>query len=112
MYYMSYIGLGFDSYRIWEALILGTIPIVESNEGFDRTYSNLPVLVIKNYQNLTSDLLDESYRCFIKYITFYSYEHLTQEYWLGLIKNVTHTGSIDLVTKNHPYRNKYCDFLS
>jgi len=26
-------GLGMDSYRIWESLILGAIPIVESNAG-------------------------------------------------------------------------------
>ena len=26
-------GLGMDSYRIWESLLLGTIPIVESNAG-------------------------------------------------------------------------------
>ena len=26
-------GLGMDSYRIWEALIVGAIPIVECNEG-------------------------------------------------------------------------------
>ena len=40
-------GLGMDSYRIWETIILGSIPIVESNPGFDR-FVALPVLYVKH----------------------------------------------------------------
>jgi hypothetical protein len=45
-------GLGFDTYRLWETIMLGSIPIVESNKGFDRTYVNLPVLVVNNFTDL------------------------------------------------------------
>ena len=45
-------GIGMDSFRIWESLMLGSIPIVESNAGLDRTYSNLPVLVVANYSQV------------------------------------------------------------
>ena len=38
-------GLGMDTYRLWQALLVGTVPVVESNAGLDRTYSSLPVLV-------------------------------------------------------------------
>lgn len=32
-------GLGMDSYRIWESLLLGAIPIVESNAGSSWLYT-------------------------------------------------------------------------
>lgn len=33
MFVLSPSGLGFDTYRLWETLLLGSIPIVESNAG-------------------------------------------------------------------------------
>jgi hypothetical protein len=45
-------GLSMDSYRIWETLALGAIPVVESNPGLDRTYYSLPVLVVRNFSQV------------------------------------------------------------
>jgi len=104
-------GLGFDTYRLWETLLLGSIPVVESNAGFDRTYSNLPVLVVRNYSDLTPELLHRAYPCFVHNAHRYNYNHLTESYWLHLVDTAIETGSIEHVTREHPFRNKYCDFL-
>jgi hypothetical protein len=104
-------GLGFDTYRLWETLLMGSIPIVESNEGFDRTYSNLPVLVVKSYELVTPELLTEAFKCFTKYAHLFLYEHLTESYWINLVKKAIESGNIDHVTLNHPFRNAYCNFL-
>jgi hypothetical protein len=104
-------GLSMDSYRLWETLALGSIPVVESNMGFDRTYSNLPVLVVHNYTDLTPKFLEEAYPCFYKNAKRYKYMHLTKEYWHKLIHRAVRHGNAAHVQRMHPFRNAYCDFL-
>lgn len=104
-------GIGMDSFRIWESLLLGAIPVVESNAGLDRTYSHLPVLVVNNYSDITPHLLSEAYQCFRSHAAQFRYQHLTQEYWLHLVAEAVRTASVDHVTINHPFRNPYCDYL-
>lgn len=104
-------GLGMDTYRLWQILLLGTIPVVESNPGFDRTYSRLPVLVVRNYTDLTPSLLRRAYPCFRENAHRFDFRALTLPYWLDLVDEAVRTGSIDHVTRQHPYRNAYCDFL-
>lgn len=91
---------------------MGSIPIVESNAGFDRTYSNLPVLVVRNFSDVTPDLLNRAYPCFVENATKFQYVHLTEGYWLDLIAQAVVTGSIAHVTENHPFVNGYCNFLT
>lgn len=120
-------GLGMDTYRLeifgclgifiefydrlWEIILLGSIPVVESNAGFDRTYSNLPVLVVRDYRELTPELLHRAYPCFVKHAAQFRYEHLTLAYWREMVVKAIVTGSIEHITEAHPTRNKYCDFL-
>lgn len=104
-------GLGMDTYRLWQTLLLGTIPVVESNPGFDRTYSRLPVLVVRNYTDLTPQLLRRAYPCFKENAHKFNYRALTLPYWLDLVDEAVRTGSIDHVSKLHPHRNAFCDFL-
>lgn len=104
-------GLGFDSYRIWESLVFGAIPILESNPGFDRTYSSLPVLVVQNYSSVTPELLEEAYLCFLKNAPYFKYNHLTSRYWRKLIYKAVIYGNITHVSRNHPFKNKFCDYL-
>ena len=40
---------GMDTHRLWEALLLGSIPVVEASPtgpGWERSFSLLPVLVV------------------------------------------------------------------
>merc|ERR1712196_223372 len=104
-------GLSMDSYRLWETLALGSIPVVESNAGFDRTYSNLPVLVVRNYSSITPSFLQEAYSCFREHADDYRYVHMTQQYWHHLLHRSLKHANVDHITRNHPFRNAFCDFL-
>lgn len=104
-------GLGMDTYRLWQTLMLGTIPVVESNPGFDRTYSRLPVLVVRNYSDLTPQLLRKAYPCFRDNARKFNFGVLTISYWLDLVDQAVRSGNIEHVTEQHPNRNAVCNFL-
>ncbi|CAH1777421.1 unnamed protein product [Owenia fusiformis] len=52
-------GNGLDTHRIWEALYVGSIPIVQRSL-LDPLFKDLPVLLIDNYEDLTEKLLKET----------------------------------------------------
>jgi len=104
-------GLGYDTYRLWETLLLGSIPIVESNEGFDRTYSSLPVLVVRNYSDVTPALLNRAYSCFVRNAFKFQFNHLTEEYWIDIIAKAVRIGSVQHITEQHPFKNRFCSFF-
>jgi len=104
--------MGFDTARIWESLLLGTIPIVESNLGLDRTYTNLPVLIVSNFSRVTPQLLDVAYRCFVIHAHLFNYQQLIEKYWLDMIKMTIESGQRGSnLLHHHPFRNTYCDFI-
>ena len=78
-------GLGPDCYRVWESLLIGTIPIVEHSH-LDYMYEGLPVLFIDNWEEVTEDFLQKKYT----EITSRSYnpERLYMEYWIDYIKHI------------------------
>ena len=104
-------GLGMDTYRLWESLVLGAIPVVESNAGLDRTYTKLPVLIVRNYSDVNATLLENAYKCFIKHASYFNYDILTVEYWDDLLETIAKNGLIDNLKINHPFRNPYCNYL-
>lgn len=71
-------GCGPDCHRTWEALVLGCIPIIKSS-GLDPLFEGLPVLLVKQWSDVTQDLLDATLADF-KTRTF-AYEKLTLDYW-------------------------------
>jgi len=75
-------GYGFDCHRTWEALVLGCIPIIKSNH-MDSLFEDLPVLIIKEWSELTQELLDSTIKTF-KGRTF-AYEKLRLDYWKALL---------------------------
>jgi hypothetical protein len=46
-------GHGLDTHRIWEALILGCVPIVVSSP-LDKLYQDFPIAIIRNWEELNS----------------------------------------------------------
>ena len=54
-------GLGYDTYRLWEALAVGAVPVIEKGVGLDRTVYKLPVLIVEDYYKLTPALLQQAY---------------------------------------------------
>lgn len=78
-------GAGIDCYRTWEALLVGSIPIVESS-SLDPLYENLPVLIIKDWRELNKEFLRKKYVEITK--KKYSIRKLYIDYWKKQIKDV------------------------
>lgn len=71
-------GAGIDCWRTWEALLVGSIPIVKSS-ALNPLYKDLPVLIINDWHEINEKFLEEKY----KEITSKKYhlEKLYHEYW-------------------------------
>lgn len=75
-------GAGIDTYRLWEALYVGSIPIVKTS-SLDGLYEGLPVLVIQDWDEITEEFLERKYEEFSS--KQFSLEKLELPYWLHLI---------------------------
>jgi hypothetical protein len=51
-------GVGLDCYRTYEALLLGSYPIVKSS-ALDGVFERLPVLIVEDWDRVTIDVLRE-----------------------------------------------------
>jgi len=49
-------GVGLDCHRTWEAMALGSVPIVKAGP-LDSLYEGLPVLIVDSWENVTPELL-------------------------------------------------------
>ena len=91
-------GWGPDCYRTWEALLVGTIPVVErgihdaiairakKESQLDKLYEGLPILVIDDWKQITEDFLEKEYRRITS--KKYNLGKLYIEYWHKKIKAV------------------------
>jgi hypothetical protein len=85
-------GMGLDCFRHWEAMMMGTFPVIEhfnrtGTDGWFRTMEKLPVAWIDSYDNLTPQWLEKEYRRIVSHAHSYQYEKLTEQYWIDLIKS-------------------------
>lgn len=84
-------GLGWDCYRIWEALHLNTIPIIERyyrpHDGWRRTLDDLPVLWVEDFRNLTPSILNEEYKKIASRGSEYNYHKLTKNWWADFVRS-------------------------
>ena len=76
-------GLQIDCYRTWEALLLGSIPIVKSSY-LNLLYKRLPVLVVDKWEDITEEFLERKYTEITRHK--YNLEELYIEYWIHKIK--------------------------
>jgi len=77
-------GNGIDCHRIWEALYLGTVPIVERSSAF-RNFTDLPILFIDKWEDVTIDFCKKHIPIF--YDHKFNLSKLTLPYWKSLIIN-------------------------
>jgi hypothetical protein len=80
-------GKGIDTFRTWETLSVGTIPIV-MRTSITPLYENLPILIIDNIDELTIDFLEKSFDRITKDINLYEWKKITSSYWINKIKNI------------------------
>uniref|UniRef100_A0A383VCM7 Exostosin GT47 domain-containing protein n=1 Tax=Tetradesmus obliquus TaxID=3088 RepID=A0A383VCM7_TETOB len=78
---LSPVGNGVDTHRTWEALLAGSIPIVESSVR-DSMYEGLPVLIVKSWSDLSLPLLQSAYTNFTTAGSSYRWEKLFAPYYL------------------------------
>jgi hypothetical protein len=77
-------GNGLDCHRQWEALCLGCIPIVKTS-SIDEIYAKLPVLIVKDWSDVTQALLDSTAEEFSK--KQFDMDRLLLSYWVNEIQN-------------------------
>ncbi len=78
-------GLGPDSYRVWEALLVGSIPVLKSS-SIDPLLEDLPVLIVSKWSEITKEFLEKKYHEISS--KKYNINKLYMEYWLAKIKKV------------------------
>lgn len=78
-------GAAIDCYRTWEALLVGTIPVVQTS-CLDSLFKDLPVLIVDSWDQVDDDFLKEAY----KRITSKKYDIniLYAEYWTNQIREI------------------------
>lgn len=83
-YILSPQGAGLDCHRTWEAIMIGIIPIVKSS-SIDEIYNELPVLIIKDWNELSVELLNNKFEEINKCRgeKMYNFERLYIKYWVN-----------------------------
>ena len=77
-------GNGIDCHRTWEALYMGCIPVVQSS-SLDPLFENLPVLIVKNWEDITQEFLIDAYKQISS--TSYTMNSIYADYWFKKIKS-------------------------
>ena len=75
-------GGGLDTHRLWEALILGCIPIIKTS-GLDTLLEDLNVCIVQDWSQVNKDFLLD----FINHMKPRNINKLHLEYWIELIKS-------------------------
>ncbi len=78
-------GTGPDTYRTWEALLVGTIPIVKTSQ-LDELYSNLPILIVNEWEEVTEELLERTWEEYTS--KKFNIEKMFLDYWWQKIENM------------------------
>lgn len=81
---LSPCGLGIDCYRTWEALLVGSIPIVKKSY-LDNLYKDLPVLIVDDWEDITEAFLHKKYQEIM--LRKYDIRKLYMDYWIDMIRD-------------------------
>ncbi|NDD27440.1 MAG: hypothetical protein EB084_04155 [Proteobacteria bacterium] len=78
-------GNGMDTFRVWEALFLGTIPIVKTSP-LDALYAEYPVVIVDDWREVTPARLVAWQQRFGPRLDADVLERLTNDHWLARIR--------------------------
>lgn len=80
-------GVGYDSYRLWEALALGTVPVLEKDAGgWHHVADDLPVLWVEKFSDVTPALLNDAYPAIVGRCGEYNFAKLRRSWWRDLVQ--------------------------
>jgi len=71
-------GNGIDTHRMWEALYLGVIPIIEKNPALE-SFSDLPILLVDRLEGLEPSFLESKYQVMVS--RAWNWEKLFLPWW-------------------------------
>lgn len=79
-------GNGVDTHRLWEALYMGSIPIVKRHLALDE-FQDLPIAWINDWSEVTPAWLDETYARMTdpQVVATYNMDKLRMSYWKSKI---------------------------
>jgi len=95
-------GLGYDTFRLWEALASGSMPVLERGVGFDRSLYKLPALLVDDFADVTPFVIRQAYVEAIYRADSWDYKRITTRWWERLLYKVSETGSISHLLRLHP----------
>ena len=75
-------------------MTLGTVVVTERGVGFDKTFSKLPVLLVDDFYDITSELLHSAYVEAIYNVNNFQFEKLTYQFWYQLFDRLADTGIV------------------
>jgi hypothetical protein len=78
-------GNAIDCHRTWEALMVGTIPVVLDTPLAPHAYEGLPVVVVPNWNLVTEEFLKQKYEEL--HGLSYQWERLQHPFWRNRIRN-------------------------
>jgi hypothetical protein len=103
-------GLGYDTFRLWEMLTVGTVAVIERGVGFDRTLWRLPALLVDDFYDVTPALLRSAYVEALYRADEFEYERLTQQFWQSILANVSKSMSTQPLLDMFPMRAEDATF--
>ena len=74
-------GRGADCHRIWESILMGTIPIVKNCQNIS-FYRDMPILIINNWEQINQQFLEEQYE---NKLNTWNDSKLFLDYWVEKI---------------------------
>lgn len=75
-------GNGIDCCRVWESLVVGSIPIVKTS-SLDSLYQDLPILIVNDWSEVTQEFLENKYLEMSQ--REYCLEKIYADYWIQQI---------------------------
>ncbi len=104
-------GLGYDTYRLWESLTLGLVPVLERGIGLDKTVWKLPVLLVDDFADVNEALLRSAYVEALYQVEEFEFERLTQSWWYHLILETSVRKSSSYLFEKFPPESEEPNFV-
>jgi hypothetical protein len=78
-------GNGLDCHRTWEILLMGSYPVVKTST-LDVLYTDFPVIIVKNWNQVTKEFLEQKYKELSS--RRYDFSMLCIDYWINKINKI------------------------